>query len=154
MKLIPYDKFTVETNLSSEEVLKRIDENTESKKWSNQFYSKYFNGSVNKNGFSIQNNINSKNPIVPLLIGEVKPSGKGSRVNVTMRLKFSDFFVMFLWIAGVGFGLKTSISSTGFLSYSSLMSLAMLMFGISLPLFAFWIDGSRQKKYLIQLIRD
>lgn len=154
MKLIPHDKFIIETFSAPEDVLQRINENTEPKKLFSLSSSKYFNGSVSGSGFEVSKNISYRNSFLPVVEGNVETSEKGSNVKITMRLNSFVFFFMCIWFFFVGIGCVAVVSNLDGFSMHALIPFGMLVFGIVLVSGGFWFEASKQKVKLIELIKN
>ena len=152
MKLFPRKKFIIETAISPDVVLERINDVTEPKKLFGS--SKYFSGSISSSNFKISKNISYRNSFLPVIVGNVEPSSKGSNVTVTMRLHRFVFVFMCIWFFGVGIGCIAALLNLDAFSFHSLIPFGMLVFGGGLVSRAFGGEASKQKIKLIELIKN
>lgn len=84
MTILPYRKFTFNTLLPVTEVRKRLDRITLNFPTSEHRY----DGNVGENSFKISRRINYRNSFLPVIIGEITPTGVGSIVSVRIRLNW------------------------------------------------------------------
>lgn len=95
MKLIPYEKFQIDSGLSVAEVLQRIKQHTGEKKIFNFRSSYEFSGHVNERGFKITKNISYNNSFLPVIEGTVEQVSTGACVTISMRLYLVVICFMF-----------------------------------------------------------
>lgn len=152
MKLIPYEKFQIDTGLSSVEVAQLIRTVTGEKKLFDLNHSHEFSGYVKESEFEITKNISYRNSFLPIIEGKIEQKGTGTQVTISMRLHFFVICFMFIWFSGVGIGCITVISNMENFSPPMLIPFGMLIFGISLVSGGFWYEASKQKKRLVELL--
>lgn len=99
-------------------------------------YSKCFRGTVSNNRFKVVRNLSYRNPGLPVVKGKIEPSNGGSAITITMRIHFLIFcFICFLTL----FSLKEPYR------------VASVLF---IVLFLFWIQAYKQKKKLVELLKN
>ncbi len=152
MKIIPYEKFQIESSLSVAEVLRRIARRTEKKQLFNFSSSLPFSGDVTDRGFEITKNISYRNSFLPVIEGKVEQTKSGSRVTIAMRLHFAVMCFMFIWFSAVSVGCIAVLAHLDRFSMPMLIPFGMLIFGVALVSGGFWFEASKQKVMLIELI--
>ena len=152
MKIIPYEKFKIESNLSVAEVLWRIKQRTGKKEFFNFSPSHPFSGHVNEREFEITKNISYRNSFLPVIEGKVEQISTGTRVTISMRLHFAVMCFMFIWFSGVSVGCIAVLTHLDRFSMPMLIPFGMLVFGVALVSGGFWFEASKQKAMLIELI--
>ena len=91
MKLLPYESFCIISNYKPDDILSKMNEVIfvrDAERAINSgydFYStKYFVGTVSKNGFNVQPDITYRNSFLPNIKGEVKGYNEGSKIQIKM----------------------------------------------------------------------
>lgn len=83
MKIIPYEKYCFKCDLTTEQFVSKLQDNTESQKMFRfSGGSKLFQGNVYGNGFKIWRIISYRNSFLPQIKGEIVPAGE----NVDIRI--------------------------------------------------------------------
>lgn len=152
MKLIPYEKFQIDSSLSAAEVLQRIKQCTGERKLFNFNSSHEFSGHVKEQEFEITRNISYQNSFLPVVEGKVKQTSTGAQVTVSMRLHLAVMFFMAIWFSGVSIGCIAVLARLDKFSMLKLLPFGMLFLGIALVLGGFWFEASKQKRRLIELL--
>jgi hypothetical protein len=152
MKLIPYEKFQINTDLSSVELVKRIKTFTGEKTFFNFNPSHEFSGHVNEYEFEITKNISYRNSFLPIIEGKIEQKTTGTQVTISMRLHLFVMCFMFVWFSGVGIGCITLFAKVDEFSLPMLIPFGMLIFGVALVSGGFWFEASKQKRRLIELL--
>jgi len=152
MKLIPYEKFQINTDLSSVELVKRIKTFTGEKSFFNFSPSHEFSGHVNEYEFEITKNISYRNSFLPIIEGNIEQKITGTQIIISMRLHLLVMFFMFVWFSGVSIGCITVLAKVDEFSLPMLIPFGMLIFGVALVSGGFWFEASKQKRRLIELL--
>ena len=153
MKLIPYNRFYIDSEKLPDEVLQRINDNTSKKKLFSFSPTKEFSGTVSNDGFQIQKNISYRNSFIPVIEGIVESSESGTIIDIKMRLNTIVFCFMCIWFVGVGIGCIAVLSNIDSFSFHALIPFGMLIFGLALVNGGFWVEASKQKIKLIELLK-
>jgi hypothetical protein len=153
MKLIPYEKFQIDTGLSSAELVQRIRSITGEKKLFNFSPLHEFSGHVNENGFEIVKNITYRNSFLPIIEGKIEPKSTGAKVTISMRLHLLVMCFMAIWFSGVGIGCLLVMSKMEEFSWPMLSPFGMLFFGVALVSGGFWFEASKQKVRLKEILK-
>ncbi|QTL34361.1 MULTISPECIES: hypothetical protein [Pseudoalteromonas] len=152
MKLIPYEKFQIDTGLSSEELVQRIRAFTGEKKLFSFSPTHEFSGHVNEYEFEITKNITYQNSFNPVIEGKIEQKSVGAQVTISMRLNLPTMIFMFIWFLVVGIGCMAFLSNMNEFSLQMLIPFGMLIFGVALVSGGFWFEASKQKRRLIELL--
>ncbi len=166
-KYLPIENLTLTTNLTIEEINKRLENCVEEKKksffsLSNRNSLKPYEGYIKNNSFVITRIINYRNSFLPIISGEIINSNGYTTVNINMSLpKFIKFFIGF-WLGIVGLvsliilfiGLLSinKIVKSGFSPFF-LIPFGMFIFGFSLLYFCFNYERNISKNFLIDLLK-
>ncbi len=153
MKLFPYNRFNIESEKSPDEVIKKVSEYVGEKEFFSFKPAKEFSGSIHSNEFKIQKNISYRNSFLPIIEGVVKPNGDGTITDIKMRLNSLVFGFMCIWFFGVGVGCIAVLSNLDSFSFHALIPFGMLVFGVALVNGGFWVEASKQKVRLIEIIK-
>ncbi|MBN2878621.1 MAG: hypothetical protein JXN65_03230 [Clostridia bacterium] len=94
MFLLPFEKFTIKTEKTKEEVLNDIIGNTNAGLLLTLFKGpKFFNGTVDKDTFKLTKSIFGRNSFMAVMIGKIVEEDYGCRIDVRMRMfLFSNIF--------------------------------------------------------------
>lgn len=152
MKLIPYEKFQIDSGLSAAEVLQRIKQRTGEKKLFNFRSSLEFSGHVNEREFEITKNISYQNSFLPVIEGKIEQISTGARVTISMRLHLAVICFMFIWFSGVSIACIEVLVHLDRFSMPMLIPFGMLIFGVLIVSGGFWFEASKQKLRLIELL--
>lgn len=166
-RFLPFEKITLTTKLSSEEVHKRLKENIEPKKYFpesvfNRNSAKEYEGEIIGNTFKInQILVGRRNSFAPTISGNISSYLGQTNVNIRMQLLPSVTILMSLWLGIVGLvclallfvGLLQvkHILMNGF-SPMFLIPFVMFAFGILLTIFGFKSESKKAKEFLTELL--
>ncbi|MFA6061077.1 MAG: hypothetical protein WC736_00580 [Gallionella sp.] len=109
-----------------------------------------FFGSVKDCCFHLERNIHGKNPFLPCIRGEISPANSGTHINVMMHLQP---FVAILQVFGffvVGRIAFSVLNIQGFWVFTCYAIFA-IVFGVIIPLCAFFYEAKRDKTLLMSL---
>lgn len=97
-------KFTIETKLSKDEILKIIEQNTSDFRTSilNPNNGEYFNGKIFENSFRIRRNIHYRNTGLPEVNGKIEETENGSKVHIKIAQPLVIRFIKWFWFIAVG----------------------------------------------------
>lgn len=140
MNIFPYDKFEINTSLSINEALSKINESIVPP---NRNSDKDFEGQVDRNEFEFSRILKSgRNSFIPIVNGKVKDSINGCTVKVTIRLNYAVYLLMTFFIL---FDLSLIYFS---FNWSNVFFLAIAYL---LPTFFFNIETNTVKVFLKRL---
>jgi hypothetical protein len=166
--VLPIEKYVLTTNLSVDEVLKRIADNIQHRQEFNfstlsRNYSKPYTGEINGTSFSMTRNINYRNSFLPIIKGHIMPCFGQTQVNIKMRptifaLIFISFWLGIVTLFCIGLLLVgllrfRQILQTGF-SLGFLIPFAMFVFGCVLLYFSFNRESKISKDFLATLLQS
>ena len=161
MKFLPYERLKINSALSSEEILKRLDNVIEPKRYFRLFGSgtKPYQGSVEGSHFEISRSIGYRNSFLPMIKGDVQSEMSGCSVYITMQPHILVIAFMIFWLGGVGvifLGFLYSLVSPLTEPHTTDPSLAlipggMFVFGYALSLGGFKFESIKSKKFFREL---
>ena len=160
-RFIPHEKLTLETNLSKEEIGKRIAENTTDTpirgfRWlqKGSASDRRFTGKISESGFDIEPNITYRNSFLPTIKGRIESDGIVSRIHLQLRLHAFFRVFGFIWILivipvsiTIIVAKITSGESVPFQRYSIL-----LVFVLAVFIGGFKYESIKSRKFLIKLL--
>jgi|GEM_PF-405486 len=165
--LLPFEKYVLATDLSVEEVLKRLTGCMQSESnysWSSfrRIYTKPYRGAVSGLTFRMIRNINYRNSFLPVIRGRVTSLSGPTEVLITMRPSAFVLVFMAFWLGMTGLvcigiivaGIAQSrqILHNGF-SPAFIIPFVMFAFGSGLTLFAFKSESNESKGFLADLLK-
>src|SRR5919109_98213 len=105
MKFLPYERLQIHTALSSEEVLKRLENAIEPKRYFRLFgaSTKPYQGKVEGSHFEMSRIIGYRNSFLPMIKGDVQSETSGCSVYLTMHPHIVVTVFMIFWLGAVGF---------------------------------------------------
>ncbi len=149
MKYLPYEHIVYRTNLSEQEVIRRISDFVEPKKFGlGKNRIKEYEGFVNNNSFEISRVIQYRNSFLPKINGVIQKNNYETEIQVTMKLDLFVLIFLIFWC---------SISASVFVMISltekkmpieSFMPLLMLVFVYILTMLCFKFESKKSKEYL------
>lgn len=166
-KLLPFEKYTLRTSLSKEEVLKKISENIQQEKKFKisvfgEDFSKPYSWKIIENTFSITRNINYRNSFLPFITGTVETSiNNKTNIDIKMRPILPVLIFISIWMGLVGIVCITMLTvaiinfdefSINEFSPEALIPFGMFLFGFLLTYFAFKFEAKKSKEFLERLL--
>jgi len=165
-KYLPFENYSLTTNLSTTEIYKRLSDNIEPRKafrfsLFNQNSTKPYEGEIYGNTFSMSRIINYRNSFLPIIKGDISMFAGQTQINIKMRpVTFVLIFISF-WLGTVGL-LCVSMLLVGLLQIKQLLKtgfspmvlipFGMFIFGYLLTTLAFKAESSKSKKFLTTLL--
>lgn len=166
-KYLPFENYTLETKLSTSEVLTRLEANVKAPRrtWNRETSPdliKPYEGKMTGDTFEISRVINYRNSFLPVIKGSINTYLGKTRITIKMRMVMFVMAFMFFWFGIVGLvclGLLIvgiiqfkEILQHGF-SPMLLIPFAMLAFGCLLVSFAFKRESKKAKTFLSDLLQ-
>ena len=152
MKLIPYDKFQINSKLTPIEITQRIRDCTGDDETFNFHQTHEFSGQVNDHDFKIMKNISYRNSFLPVIEGKVEQAGIGSQVTISMHLHLLVIFLIFISLVVIVIVGISRLKFYDAFSWSMLAPFGMIFFVLALTSGGFWFEAFRQKRRLIALL--
>lgn len=166
-RFLPYEKYTIHTRLSEEEVVKRLQSIIE---YRNPFTLNIFKtasayrsyeGKISEKTFKMSRIISYRNSFLPVIKGTVSTYLDKTEVAVSMQLVlFVKIFIIF-WLTatgivalGVSIVILTALFQLNFnkLSFALLIPIGMFFFGYLLTLLAFKGEAKKSREELDTLL--
>ena len=157
MRILPYERLTIETALTIEEAQRRLAEAVEPRKygrWSLKASSKPFEGSVTGEQFQISRVIGYRNSFLPRISGHIRQGPGGATIDLTLALHPAVLIFMAVWLLGVGCAAVAVMSaslSAGTFELFGLIPVGMFVFGVLLCTLSFNFEAAKAKSLLKQL---
>lgn len=160
MKFLPYERFKIRTLLGDQEVLKRLDNIIEPRRY--RFFGsreKPYQGEFAGSHFEISRIIGYRNSFLPMITGDVKSEFIGCSVSISMYPHISVIIFILCGLAAVGSFFMTNLGSfissliqTSTANFSFLLPAgAMFGFGYVLTLAGFKFESGQSKKFFQEL---
>src|SRR5258708_30199100 len=131
MKFLTYERFKIRTVLSKQEVLKRLDNAIEPKRYFRFFGSreKHYEGKIDGSHFEVSRIIGYRNSFLPMIKGDVQSEISGCSISISMQPHILVIAFMIFWLGGVGgFFLVTLGSFISSLAQTSAAAPLFLLF--------------------------
>ena len=159
MSFLPYENLIFESNLTTEDLQDRINQNIESKKMLRIGFknknTKPYEGYLNGNSFEINRIIGYRNSFLPQIKGVITETNGVSRINVKMRLHILVYIFMTIWCGGIGFaliGMLISCINNNKFEPAIFFPFGMLIFGYLLTTGGFKFESNKSKKDLEKML--
>lgn len=154
MKLLPYDRFTLEANVLPGALQARLAAAVEPYKairWRIQDCRPY-QGQVSDAGFKISRIIDYRNSFLPVIRGRFLPAATGTHVEITMELEPLVAVFLGVWLL-FWYGATVPI----FLLNGPIQPMALMFWGMPLVVmvafwWAFWYEANRSRRELTQIL--
>lgn len=155
MKRWPSDSFEIQTSMSLEEIIERLNAEIEHSGLFRQH--KAFQGEISREGFKITRSIRSHNFSLPIVRGSFKPGQSGVSVAIKMGLHPLATIFLCVWYACIlGFmgdfikllkG-RVQIHPTDFIP------IVLLIFPWAMASAGFWFEAKEEKQMLINILKQ
>jgi len=161
MKWLPYENFYIDSNLdpvtAEADLAAEVGPDLEFSLYSafRQRYDSCFFGSIANGSFRFRQQINYRNPFLPMITGAIEPHSGGSRVHVQMKMHVVAMVIVGTWLGATG--LATIIflllrPTEDFLAYAEVFFL-MFSFGYLITILLFRFEAPRAKKTLAAILQ-
>ncbi len=156
MTLIPYEKFSLSSSKSIEDLIVALSQNVAQIPSFSVFrkvHDKPFEGKFTENGFRVKRVIHYFNSFIPIVKARFSRSLEGTTVTVQMfPHPMSYFFIFAVTVFGLIFGYAVGSFSS---ERTSLVLILPVVFGILSYIVVccgFWFEAKQAKKELMRLI--
>ncbi|WP_291725718.1 hypothetical protein [Bernardetia sp.] len=165
MTLLPYENLTYKTHLSKEEIVRRIQQETEPKQMfrmrgflaSNKKY-KAYEGEIQPNNFKINRIIGYRNSFLPQIKGEIEDQTEYTLIHIKMRLHTFVIVFLIIWLffmtgvgSIVGLTLFQEPENQSFTSLIFFMPILMAILISVITCLAFHYEGNKSKEFFEKL---
>lgn len=164
--ILPFEKYTLRTSLSKEEVLKKIADTIQQEQKLKisvfrENFSKPYTGKIINNSFSMSRNIDYKNSFLPFITGSVLTSNGKTNISIKMRPFMPVLIFISIWMSLVVIACISILTiaiiqfnefSINEFSPAVLIPFGMFLFGILLTYFAFKKESKISKEFLEKLL--
>ena len=156
MPLLPFDRFSIETSLTSDEVRNALASAAEPRKWFRFGPGRCsFEGEVGIDSFRLRRIIGYRNSFLPDIRGRIMATNGGSTVEGTMSLHPIVLGFMIVWFGGVlliGGAMSVAMLARGVWQPMVLVPLGMLAFGWILTSGAFTFEARKARALLVEML--
>ena len=164
--ILPIEHYTLQSNLSIEEIRNRLSEIIAPKQavsfslFKNNS-TKPYEGEVAGNTFSISRIINYRNSFLPFITGRIDSYSGQTFITIEMRMFMPVIIFMCIWLGATGLVGLLFLLSTLFklkevtqqdFSFVTFVPLIMFLFGWLLMFFAFKAESKKSKQFLLHLL--
>jgi hypothetical protein len=154
MTFIPYYRFVIETSLSAEKVMEKLQQVIQPKKfWPHPFSDdrKQFEGTISKDGFRVVRNIYYLNSFIPFIKGRFDSSDSGTRIIITMSIHPLVVLTFALVFAFFGYFFFTFLMEliSGIFVISGCLAL-----GYAVCAFAFKRESAVDRNFLVKMFLE
>jgi hypothetical protein len=158
MQLLPYDSFTIQTQDSLSDVIKRLEAQIEAPKAFRSYFSRNhapYEGRLDSTGFDLNCIIHYRNSFLPNIRGRFESLPNRTVISVTMRLHpLVTAFLIFWFLVWYGATIPIFLSGamSGDVTFEPLLFLGMPIVVLFTFWCAFWYEANRSRQELIQII--
>lgn len=157
--MFPSQRFTITTYLSPDDVQKKLREVVDPPLTGIQFQRKRsenpYRGQIGEHSFKIARIIYYRNSFLPQIEGRINAHGRGSQIEIEMKLHIAVIIFMCVWLSMIGqiallslFALFQEDFEPAFL-----IPVGMVIFGLALPWIGFLPQAKGDKKFLMELFQ-
>ncbi|AFY82768.1 hypothetical protein [Oscillatoria acuminata] len=157
--MFPSQRFTITTYLSPDAVQKRLMEVVEPPLTGIQFQrkrsDKLYRGQIGEHSFKIARIIYYRNSFLPQIEGRIKAHGRGSQIDIEMKLHTVVIIFMGVWLSIIGQVALLSLFALFQEDFEPafLMPVGMVIFGLALPWIGFLPQAKGSKQFLMELFQ-
>ncbi|MCT7958581.1 hypothetical protein [Laspinema palackyanum] len=157
--MFPSQRFTITTYLSPDDVQKKLMRVVEPPPQGIQFQwkrsEKPYQGQIGEHSFKISRIISYRNSFLPQIEGRIQPHGRGSQIEIKMKLHPAVMIFMCVWLGIVGQGVLMFLAVLFQEEFDPLflIPVGMLIFGLALPWVGFLPEAKGSKQFLIELFQ-
>jgi hypothetical protein len=157
--MFPSQRFTITTYLSPDDVQKKLIAVVEPPPQGIQFQwkrsEKPYRGQIGEHSFKISRIISYRNSFLPQIEGRIQAHGRGSQIDIEMKLHIAVIIFMCFWLGTIGQVALLSLFTLFQDDFEPafLIPLGMVIFGIALPWVGFLPQANASKIFLIELFQ-
>ena len=157
--MFPSQRFTITTYLSPDDVQKKLIAVVDPPPQGIQFQwkrsEKPYKGQIGEHSFLISRSISYRNSFLPQIEGRIHAQGRGSQIEIEMKLHPIVLIFMCVWLSMVG---QFALMFLWVLFQEEfdpffLMPVGMFLFGLLLPFIGFLPEAQGSKKFLMELFQ-
>jgi len=146
MKLLPFEKLTIESKMSMREIYAQIDDSVMPKKLFGSNDGKLLYGERSNSEFTMYRPIAYNNSFLPIAFGTVNKNSSGCSIEINLRMNMVVSIFMFFWLSFTLFiGSKVLSKPIDFWFF---LPLFMFLFGYGMMYLGFWLEVPKLKKLL------
>ncbi|MDI9634270.1 hypothetical protein QM565_00440 [Geitlerinema splendidum] len=158
VKILPYDRFTIQTQDSLVDVIEKLEAHVEAPKAFRSSFSRNhapYQGRINISGFEIYRIIHYRNSFLPIIQGRFEKLPAGIAVHVTMKLHpFVIGFLLFWCSTWYSVTLPMFVLSafSGDIPWEGWLLVGLPTLVLIVFLQAFWYEANRSRRELTQML--
>lgn len=159
MKLLPRDRFSIQTLQPLPVVIEKLEPHIEAPRIRWGFSRKHalYTGTISSSGFTIRRIIHYRNSFLPRIQGQFEPSAQGTIVHITMGLHPLVIAFLLVW-GSLWYTTAIPITLSGFMTGDVLLEMSVLALGAPLAAIlifwlAFWAEAKRSRRELTEIIQ-
>lgn len=147
MKWLPQHRFEIVSPLDRAAALAAMAAHVEPEKffrmgWPSSANDKRFEGQMTSDGFHVRRVIGYRNSFLPVIDATVQSAGRGSRIDVRMRMFWFVYAFVAVWIMGA----LIAAASAGWIGVG--IALFLLLFVYAMTMAGFWMEAGKQEQTL------
>ncbi len=155
-KILPYDRYVLNTQLSVEDVMNKINGIIEPYNVFRRSSGKQYMGTVTGYSFKIRRAINYRNSFLPMIKGTISANAGQTEVAIRMRPSIFSLIFMCIWLGLVGvicIGIvNLCLWHRHLFSAPMLIPFGMFAFGYCLVMIPYKIESRISGKFLAELL--
>lgn len=154
MKILPFEKYTIESTKSPESIGEIIDKNCGSWKFPlfRQSNPMPLFGSRKGNNFKLYRYIQYRNSFLPIAFGKISNNQGGTVIEISLRMHWFVFVFMFFWLFFVSVAFFAFLFSPNHIAV--LVPFGMFIVGYSLMYFCFWLEIPKLKNLISKMLEN
>lgn len=147
MRALPHHTFEIVSPLNAQAARDAIAAEVETEKvfrigWQNRDNAKYFEGTVNADGFHVRRIISYRNSFLPVIDGTIRGGASGSRIAVQMRM------FVFVYVFGAIWALVALVAIVNAGALGLGIGAGLLLSFYAMTMIGFWLEAGKQERKL------
>lgn len=158
MNILPYEHILYDSDLSLEEVIKKLNLIVEPPKLfrlsglKEKMASNKYEGELKEDSFKINRIVNYRTSILPIVQGKIKQIEGRTTLKLTMRLNYFSLIFIIVWFGGIGTVCGKIIASNIEYQLLDVVPFAMFVFPYFIILLGFKNEVDKTKKDLTEYL--
>jgi hypothetical protein len=158
MNILPYEHILYDSDLSLEEVIKKLNLIVEPPKLfrlsglKEKMASNKYEGELKEDSFKINRIVNYRTSLLPIVQGKIKQIEGRTTLKLKMRLNYFSLIFMIIWFGGIGTVCGKIIASNIEYQLLDVVPFAMFVFPYFIILLGFKNEVDKTKKDLTEYL--
>lgn len=153
--IIPFEKFTVVSYKSKEEILRLLAKNIDMKADldvdTDGYSGSGFRGSLIRDQFVVRRGTSYKNDFNPVISGCLREGPGKTMIDVTVRFTDNALLATSIWLLLVGAIFIVAVFGASSV-VSTIIVASFFLLGYFLPMAGYWTESVRGKKLLLEIV--